>query len=31
LPSTTASQLSSQPSIPANQLELRKVDRQVWA
>jgi len=29
LPSTTASQLSSQPSIPANQLELRKVDRQV--
>ncbi len=29
LPSITASQLSSQPSVPANQLELRKVDRQV--
>jgi len=29
LPSITASQLSSQPSVPANQLELRKVDRQM--
>jgi UBX domain-containing protein 6 len=29
LPSTTASQLSSQPSVPANRLELQKVDRQV--
>jgi UBX domain-containing protein 6 len=29
LPSITASQLSSRPSVPANQLELRKVDRQV--
>lgn len=29
LPATTASQLSSRPSVPANQLELRKVDRQV--
>jgi UBX domain-containing protein 6 len=29
LPSITASQLSSQSSVPANQPELRKVDRQV--
>ncbi|CAM6010723.1 unnamed protein product [Sphagnum balticum] len=29
LPSITASQLSSRPSVPANQLELRKVDRQM--
>ncbi|CAM6032983.1 unnamed protein product [Sphagnum compactum] len=29
LPSTTASQVSSRPSVPANQLELRKVDRQM--